>query len=137
MHEFTIASSIHEALIDLAKQQGSTRVLEVHLKVGKLRALSIDQMKFSYDVLSKGTILEGSRLTVEESSGSVKCPACDYNGEFSPDDDLSFHFGIPPLICPKCGKSLTIEGGDECIITRVRMLAPSDSQESAVASDVN
>ena len=137
MHEFTFASSIHDALLDIAKQQGSTRVLEVQLKVGKLRALSIDQVKFSYDVLAKGTILEGSKLTVEESAGSVRCPACDYHGEFNPEDDLSFHFGIPPLVCPNCGKSLTIEGGDECTITRVRMVAPSGAHGRTVASDAS
>lgn len=135
MHEFTFASSIHDALLDIAKQQGSSRVLEVHLKIGKLRALSIDQVKFSYDVLAKGTILEGSRLTVQESPGTVRCPACNYQGDFSPTDDLPFHFGIPPLVCPKCGKNLTIEGGDECVITRVKMVAPSGAHESAVASD--
>lgn len=137
MHEFTIASSIHEALIDLAQQQRSSRVLEVYLKIGKLRAISIDQVKFSYDVLAKGTILEGSRLMVDESAGNVKCNVCNYRGEFTPDDELSFHFGIPPLICPKCGKSLSIEGGDECVITRVRMLAPTGARESAVTSDAD
>jgi len=122
MHEFTIASSIVEALLDLAREQGSSKVLKVHLRIGKLRALSIEQVKFSYDILAKGTALEGSSLTVEESAGSVRCPSCSYHGEFNP-DDLSFHFGVPPLLCPQCGNSLSIDGGDECVITKVRMLA--------------
>jgi hydrogenase nickel incorporation protein HypA/HybF len=122
MHEFTIATSIVDALLDLARQQGSDRVLEVQMKIGKLRAISIEQVKFSYDILAKGTPLEGSSLTVEESSGSLRCPECSYHGEFNPDDDLSFHFGVPPLLCPQCGNSLSIDGGDECVITKVRMV---------------
>ncbi len=131
MHEFAITSSLVEALLDLAKQQGSRQVLEVHLRIGKLRALSTDQVRFSYDVLAKGTILEGSKLLVEESNGRVECTACGYKGEFDREGAFAFHFGLPPLLCPVCGKALAIEGGDECVITRVRMVHPSVAEKSA------
>lgn len=128
MHEFTITSALVDAVLDLAKKQGSSRVLEVHLRIGNMRALSVDQVKFSYDVLVKGTILEGSRLLVEEGAGIVRCSSCSYNGEFNPEGDPVYHFGVPPLLCPRCGNQLTIEGGDECVITRVRMEIPSMAQ---------
>jgi hydrogenase nickel incorporation protein HypA/HybF len=130
MHEFTITSSIVEAVLDLARKQGSRMIQEVHLTIGKLRVLSIDQVKFCYDVLAKGTVLEGSKLIVEERTGNLRCPQCNYNSEFNPENDPSFHFGVPPLICPQCGNALTIEGGDELVITRVRMLLPSATHES-------
>ena len=66
MHELAIATSLTEALLELVKEHSSSKVLEVHLKIGKLRVLSIDQLKFSYEILSKGTPLEGSILHVEE-----------------------------------------------------------------------
>ena len=132
MHEFTITSSIVESVLDLAKEHGSRKVQEVHLTIGKLRVLSIDQVKFCYEVLSKGTVLEGSKLIVEEAAGKLRCSQCSYTSEFNPDDDPSFHFGIPPLICPQCGNTLTIEGGDQLVITRVRMLLPSVKGESEV-----
>ncbi len=125
MHEFTIATSIVEALLDLAKQQRSERVLEVHMRIGKLRAISTEQVKFSYEILAKGTALEGSNLIVEESVGNVRCPACSYHAAFNPDVDPSFHFGVPLLLCPQCGDNLSIDGGDECVIARVRMVAPT------------
>jgi len=129
LHEFTIASSIVESLLDLANKQGSSKVLLVHLKIGLLRALSTEQVSFSYNILAKGTALEGSKLIIEEQAGKLQCAACDYHGEFNPEDDSSFHFGIPPLICPKCGGNLEIQGGDECMITSVRMVVPSVGQE--------
>ena len=129
MHEFSFATSIVESLLDLANKQGASRVLEAHMRIGKLRALSTEQLNFSYGILAKGTILEGSRLTVEESAGSLRCTHCEYHGEFDPEGDLSFHFGIPPLICPRCGSGLSIEGGDECTITSVRMLLPTTMTE--------
>ena len=129
MHEFTIASSIVESLLDLANKHGSSKVLLVHLKIGKLRALSTEQVAFSYNILAKGTALEGSKLIIEEQAGKLRCSNCNYQGEFNPEDDSSFHFGIPPMVCPQCGSSLEIQGGDECMITSVRMVVPSVGQK--------
>jgi hydrogenase nickel incorporation protein HypA/HybF len=130
MHEFSVTSWIVEALLDLAKEQGASRVVEVHLRIGTLRALSIDQVKFCYEILTKGTVLQGSRLLVEETPGKLRCTACNYRGEFNSHDD-AFHFGIPPLACPECGEALSIEGGDECVIAKVRMTLPSAEEGGA------
>jgi hydrogenase nickel incorporation protein HypA/HybF len=135
MHEFFFATSIVESLLDLANKQGASKVLEVHLRIGKLRALSTEQLRFSYGILASGTVLEGSHLIVEGSAGRLKCPQCNYHGEFDPEGDLSFHFGIPPLICPQCAGGLTIEGGDECMITSVRMVLPTAMQGSEAAAE--
>ena len=122
MHEFSIASSLVESVLYLANKQGSSRVLEVHLRIGRLRALSVEQVTFSYDILTKGTILEGSKLLVEEAAGSVRCGLCRYEKEFDPRNDPSYHFGVPQLICSHCGGPLTVKGGDDCVITKVRMV---------------
>ncbi len=124
MHELAIATSLTEALLELVKEHSSSKVLEVHLKIGKLRVLSIDQLKFSYEILSKGTALEGSILQVEETPGYARCTNCNYTEKLET-DDLSFHFSLPQITCTRCGVSLILEGGDECLITRVRMIAPS------------
>jgi hydrogenase nickel insertion protein HypA len=124
MHEFTVASLIVDALLDLAKKQGSKRVLDVHLRVGKLRSLSTEQVKFSYGILTKGTILEGSRLIVEEVTANVHCPKCGYDSKLDPDGDSSYHFALPSLVCPRCRDALSIIGGDECIISKVKMELP-------------
>ena len=129
MHEFSVTSWIVDALLDLAKRHGASRVLEVHLRIGSLRTLSIDQVKFCYGVLAKGTTLQGSRLVIEEVPGKLRCSACSYLGEFNPQDD-AYHFGIPPLVCPECGAALLIEGGNECVIAKVRMLLPSAGERS-------
>jgi hydrogenase nickel incorporation protein HypA/HybF len=129
VHEYTIASSIVESVLELAKQQNASRVVEVRMRIGKLRVLSIDQLKFSYEILSKDNILEGSQLNVQETEGSVKCPKCGYTNRIALDDE-SFHFGIPSMLCPTCGANLTIEGGNECIITKVRMLIPTTQKSS-------
>jgi hydrogenase nickel incorporation protein HypA/HybF len=128
-----MTSWIVDALLELTTKQQAKRVLEVNLRIGKLRVLSIDQVKFCYGILTKGTVLEGSKLVVEETAGKVRCGSCGYSGEFNPEGD-AYHFGIPPLICPTCGGSLAIEGGDECVITRVRMELPSETKQTPPVS---
>jgi hydrogenase nickel incorporation protein HypA/HybF len=134
VHEFAIATSLVETLFDITKKQSSTKVIEVQLKVGKLRLLSLDQLRFSYEILSKGTLLEGSRLTIEETPGSARCPNCNYAQELLETGDFSFHFGLPRMNCPKCASNLILEGGDECLITKVRMVIPSQPSEPRVSA---
>ena len=134
MHEFAIATSLVETLVDIAKKQSSTKVIEVQLKVGKLRLLSLDQLRFSYEILSKGTVLEGSRLTIEETPGSARCPNCNYAQALPETGDFSFHFGLPRMNCPRCAGDLLLEGGDECLITKVRMIIPSQPPEPGVTA---
>ena len=131
MHELSIATSLVEAVLDIAKKQGATKILEVKLKVGKLRLISLDQLRFSYEILSKDTLLEGSRLGIEETPGFTRCPNCGYAKEFET-SDMSFHFALPTMKCPKCTTDLKIEGGDECVITKVRMTLPSAPSQPRV-----
>ena len=131
MHELSIATSLVEALLEIAKKQAATKVLAVELRVGKLRLISLDQLRFSYEVLSKGTLLEGSRLTIEETPGLTRCPNCGFAKEFET-GDASFHFALPTMKCPKCATDLKIEGGDECVITKVRMVLESRPSEPRV-----
>jgi len=128
VHEFSIATSLVESLLEIANNQTATKVLSVHLKVGKLRLISLDQLRFSYRILSKDTLLENSRLEIEETPAVKRCPNCAYHSEFETEDTF-FHFTIPTLKCPHCGTNLEIDGGDECVITKVRMKIPSQGSE--------
>ncbi|MGD0422352.1 MAG: hydrogenase maturation nickel metallochaperone HypA [Candidatus Bathyarchaeia archaeon] len=125
MHEFSIATSLVDTLLEFAqKNQAQGKLLEVHLKIGKLRAISIEQLKFSYRVLAKDQFLSGSRLIVEETPALLHCPKCGFSKNFEVADD-SYHFALPSLSCPKCGATVDLEGGDEVVITKVRIKAPS------------
>jgi hydrogenase nickel incorporation protein HypA/HybF len=129
VHELSIATSLVEAVLDIAKKQGATKILEVQLRVGKLRLISLDQLRFSYEILSRDTLLEGSRLRIQETPGFTRCPNCGYAKQFET-SDMSFHFTLPTMKCPKCATNLKIEGGDECVITKVRMALPSRPSET-------
>lgn len=117
-----MTSQIVENVLQEAKKRNAKRVLEVHLVIGKLTFLGIEQVRFSYKVLVKDTIMEHSKLYVREKDGVVKCNNCGYEGGFKYEDDPMYHIPTPTLHCPKCGGIVTIAGGRECTIESVKLV---------------
>lgn len=122
MHEFSVTSQIVQSVLAEAEKRGAKKVTEVHLVVGKLTFLGLDQVRFAYEALTKGTIMEGSRLAIAEQEGIVKCGNCGYEGGFKYEDDPLYHVPLPTLKCPQCGNVVNIAAGKECTIKSVKMM---------------
>ncbi len=122
MHEFFMTTQIVENVLKEAEKHRAKKVTEVNLIIGKLTFLGLEQVRFSYDVLVKGTIMEGSKLYIEEKNGVVKCSSCGYEGDFMYEDDPMFHVPTPTLHCPKCEGVVDIVRGRECTIKSVKLI---------------
>ena len=122
MHEFSVTSQIVQYALAEAAKRNAKKIVGVYLVVGKLTFLGLDQVRFSYEVLTKGTIMEDSKLFIEEQEGLVKCNHCDYEGGFKYEDDETYHMLVPTLKCPKCGSLVSITSGKECTIKSIKML---------------
>ena len=122
MHEGSITTQIVENVLREARKRNAKKVVEVHLVIGKLTFLNPEQVRFWYDILTKETIMDGSKLVIEESEGVVKCPSCGYEGNFKYADDPTFHVPTPTLSCPKCDGIVEIVGGKDCLIKNIKML---------------
>ncbi len=116
-----MTTQIVESVLKEAKKHNAKRVYEVHLVVGKLTFLGLEQVRFAYEMLVKDTIMERSKLYIEEKDGVVKCSKCGYEGDFKYEDDPIYHIPTPTLSCSKCGGAVTIVGGKECIIRSVKL----------------
>ncbi len=123
MHEFSITIQIVNYLLEEVKKHNAKRVYEVYLIIGKLTFLSLEQVKFAYKVLVKNTLMEDSKLRIEEKDGVVKCNDCGYAGNLKYEDDPVYHIPYPTLNCPKCGGVVNIVGGKECIIKSIKLVA--------------
>jgi hydrogenase nickel incorporation protein HypA/HybF len=119
MHEFSVMSDIVAALKEEAQKHDLKSVRQVMLEVGELTFLSHEQLRFSYKVLSEGTVFDGSELVLETKSASVKCDSCGYEGESNLNNSPEYHYMLPDLSCPKCGKPTEIVSGRECVITKM------------------
>lgn len=123
MHEFSMTTQIVNYVLEEAKKHNAKHVNEVHLIIGKLTFLGVEQVKFAYDLLVKNTIMEGSKLHIEEKNGIVKCNNCGYEGGLKYEDDPVYHIPSPTLNCPKCGDVVNIVGGKECTIKSIKLVA--------------
>ena len=122
MHELSMATQIVQAVLDEAKKYNAKKVKEVHLSIGKLTYLGVNQIRFAYKILIEDTILKGSKLFIEETDGKIECPNCNYKGNILLKDDPAYHIPIPTLQCPECNKTANIVEGKECTIQSIKMV---------------
>jgi len=89
MHELGIARNI-VALVSEAAHGREVRAVTV--EVGKLSGVMAGALAFCFDVVAKGTALEGARLDIREIDGRARCVAC------------GAEFATPALFTPcSCG----------------------------------
>ncbi|MHA1309746.1 MAG: hydrogenase maturation nickel metallochaperone HypA [Candidatus Helarchaeota archaeon] len=123
MHEFATAQQIVRTITRVGLQNGAKKITEVHLEIGDLTFLVPEQLKFSFDIASKGTIAEGANIRITHVNAKVFCPKCKYKGVLnleSSGDTLMMELSLSQ--CPKCGeRDLEIIGGHELNIKNIRV----------------
>ena len=122
MHELAMTTQIVENVIEEAKKHDAKKVSEVHLAIGKLTFLGVEQIRFSYGILIKDTIMKDSKLIITEQDGVIECQSCGFKGKVPYEDDPAYHVPIPTLRCPRCGEVAQIVEGKECTITSIKIL---------------
>ncbi|MEM2913786.1 MAG: hydrogenase maturation nickel metallochaperone HypA [Candidatus Bathyarchaeia archaeon] len=122
MHEFSLTTQIVEKILNEAQRTNAKKVLSVRLVIGKLTFLAKEQIRFAYKLLSEGTVLEDSRLYIEEAEGIVECSNCGFRGKITYKEDSAYHIIFPVFSCPKCNESVEIISGRECLVKSVRLL---------------
>ena len=100
MHELGITRSIVAIVGEAA---GGRRVLAVTLEIGKLAGVEVAAIGFCFDVVARGTALDGARLEIQEIAGRARCRSC--GGEQA----------VASLVaaCACGGQDLALVAGDE------------------------
>jgi len=120
MHEFSTMNQIVNAILEEGRKHHAHKIEKVILEIGELTFLGEEQLRFAFDLLTEGTILEGAELEIEKKEIEVRC-SCGYEGKIEYEEKEEFHFLIPLLKCPRCNEEVEIIKGRECIIKSVRM----------------
>jgi hydrogenase nickel incorporation protein HypA/HybF len=122
MHEVSVVADLIAAIVEELKKYEVISVEEVTIVVGKLTNLGAEQMEFAYEIMSKDTILEGSKLVIEEEEIVLKCEACGYDGPAKVIDlGEEAHYKMPVLSCPECGGEVTITAGKSCCVKSAKI----------------
>ena len=114
MHELCIAISIVDQVISELSTEKEGTVSAVHLRLGHLSGVDRAALMFCYSAACEGTLLEGSRLVIEEVPVILYCKIC--NLETRPPS-------IQRLTCPSCMDEATVLHGYELEIVQMELIA--------------
>ena len=113
MHEMSICEGILQVLETESEKKQYSRVKKVAVEVGPLSGVEVEALKFSFDVVMKGTLADQAELIVLEVPATAWCMKCaeSVNIEQRYDD------------CPHCGSAqLQLTGGEELSIKELEVV---------------
>ena len=104
MHELAVTESVLKIAEKHALLANAKKVTDIFLVIGNLSSIVDESVSFYWDMISKGTICENSKLHFKRISASMLCLACnqtyDLPGELIP--------------CPNCGSfQVKVQTGDD------------------------
>ncbi len=112
MHELPVTQSALEIALRHAEAAEAERVTEVHIVIGDLSSYIDEAVQFYWEILTAGTIAEGSQLRFTRIPAEMECMGCGYR--YSPAEE--------DFACPKCeGIQLNIVSGDEFLLQDIEV----------------
>jgi len=115
-------ASIVEAVLEELKRHDVEKVEEVHMVIGEITFLGRDQLEFAYEIVTRDTILEGSKLVIDEEKVQVFCHSCGYAGGVDYLSGVGQDHIIPNLSCPRCGAGVEVTKGKGCAVTSLKVV---------------
>ena len=73
MHELGITQNIVSIVTEHA---GAKPVRRIRIEIGQLSAIMPEAIRFCFDVVAKGTVVEGAKLEIIEIPGKARCKSC-------------------------------------------------------------
>lgn len=117
MHEFGIIEGVIKTVQQTAEANKATKVYSVRLRIGDMTEAVEESLLFAYEVLTEGTLLEGSTLEVEAVHPRSRCLEC--GAEFDHD---RYH-----MRCPECDSAMTtLVAGRELEIASLDVEIPEE-----------
>jgi len=107
MHEYPITQSIVRISSEEAEKHKANKVLDIKIVIGELSGLVPECIQDYFDILSKGTIVEGAALKIRKVFPKIHCEECNFDSDMKP----------RTYSCEKCGSTkVRISGGKEFYI---------------------
>jgi len=112
MHELAVTESILSIAEKHARQSGAQRVTNLYLVIGRLSSIVDDSVQFYWDMISQGTLCEGSKLHFQRVPASLLCLDCE--NVYTLDDEL--------MPCPSCGSArVKVTSGDQFFLDSIEI----------------
>ncbi len=120
MHEYGLMEAVVARALEACGNDAGARPVRLHVQVGEFAFASQESLETAFEVLTRGTPLEGAQLDIERVPGRASCEACGFSGSAR---DLGPDLGDPPvpLICPRCGYLLLVAGGTGVVLADIQL----------------
>ncbi len=123
MHELSIANSIVEIASEHATAAGAACINSITLRIGALSCIHKSALEFSFELVTKETILEGAVLEIIEVPVRIYCDPCGREVQLP---------GIQSFRCPICATpSAAIRQGRELDIDSIQFTEDKKTELSA------
>ena len=97
MHEMSIVEALLETVRCELRAHPDARVRTVCVRVGQLRQIEPEMLRFCYEAAAQGTPLAESRLEIDQVDARARCDICSL--EFEVEEDW--------FECPRCRTART------------------------------
>jgi hydrogenase nickel incorporation protein HypA/HybF len=110
MHEMSICSAIASTPV---KHADGRSVSQVTVRIGHLRQVVPDALKFSWEIVSGSTDLKDAALVIEQVPAVVECTSCGARTTLD----------LPILACGKCeGFDVKLLSGEELLVVSIDLV---------------
>ena len=110
MHELSVTESILEIALRHAQGAKASHITDLYLVIGDLSSLVDDSVQFYWEILSKDTLAENSKLHFRRVNAELLCLDC--NTRYSPGDGI--------LVCPNCDSTrVKVVAGEEFYVEAI------------------
>jgi len=76
MHEYSVTKSLINLVIEEANKVGAKKITEIRLVIGDLSTILDESVQMYFDIISEGTIAEGSKLVFKRIPAEFQCKSC-------------------------------------------------------------
>jgi len=114
MHELSIANSLVELATEHAALAGAEKITSLTLRIGALSCVHKSALEFSFELVTKDTILDGAELKIIDVPVTVFCAPCGLEVQLP---------GIQNFRCPICNTpSADIRQGKELDLDSIEIV---------------
>ncbi|HSD22743.1 MAG TPA: hydrogenase maturation nickel metallochaperone HypA [Solirubrobacterales bacterium] len=102
MHELALSRAIVEAALRHAEGRDVT---VVRVRVGALRQVVPESLRFNFEIVSRETACDGARLELEMIAARLRCARCgrEWDPTPRPATEIGQLVAAPSFRCPACG----------------------------------
>ena len=81
MHELSIVEALMGQVEEEVKRAGGGQVSRLSLIIGRLSGVNCDSIRFAFELLAPGTLLESAELEISEPRAECVCGNCGATSE--------------------------------------------------------